>query len=234
MKVDVNVKFKNQILFLNFKSQYDMCSSLIRLQEFYESSYENIKGNVFELEDYMDTEAEEEGSFDYFDQVLGCNIPSDVIRLFFKKFSGKLRDKEKFLYGLLKTLVPDFEEIDCKKFYLIAAFKDFKEDDMDIVVKHEYCHALFYLNDDFRKEMTEAVEQIPEDFKNDFELVLYELNYHPDVITDEFQAFLATSPPVELIKEYMEMDGEKSGWKTKEVKNIQKPFIDIYEKYKLK
>ena len=204
-----------------------MCSTLIRLQEFYESDYDNIRNKFFTLEEYMDTYAEDVGQFDYYEDVDGCNVPCQTIKKFFEVFKDDLREKERFLYDLIKSVIPNFESHKEEKFYLIASYKD----EPSNAYIHEYSHALFYLNENFRKEMIEEVYKVREDFKSDFDLVLMQMGYTDDVLIDEFQAFISTSSPSEILDNYLNNNGLKTGWKVGEIKKIQKPFKNILETF---
>ena len=80
------------LYFLKFPNQYEL--TMIRLQEFYESPYKNIRGKHFTLEQYMDAYAKHKGNFTYCSDWNGFNIPSIVIQDFFIIFHP-IRDKEK-------------------------------------------------------------------------------------------------------------------------------------------
>ena len=47
-------KLRNDIILINAKDQYELASTFIRLQEFYESPFSEIKGHTFSMEEYMD------------------------------------------------------------------------------------------------------------------------------------------------------------------------------------
>lgn len=51
------------VIRLEFKNQYECCSSFMRLQEFYESPFKEIRGRFFKLDQFMDVYAKKQGNF---------------------------------------------------------------------------------------------------------------------------------------------------------------------------
>ena len=77
----IEIQFESPSIFvLTFDSQYDLCMSFLRIQEFYESPV--YHGRYFTLEDYMDYWSKEygQGSFNYLDVWNGFNVPGSVIK----------------------------------------------------------------------------------------------------------------------------------------------------------
>ena len=75
-------KTKN-IFQVEAESQYDLAMTFIRIQEFYESPFREIRGHDFILEKYMDRYAKEYGNFTYTTDWNGFNVPGDIVRKFF-------------------------------------------------------------------------------------------------------------------------------------------------------
>ena len=75
--------YPNLFLF-TFPNQYELASTFIRLQEFYESPYKEIKGQYFTLEKYMDRYAkdQEDNKFTYFEDWNGFNVPGNIVLKF--------------------------------------------------------------------------------------------------------------------------------------------------------
>ena len=63
---------------LNFKTQYELSSTFMRVQEFYESPFKNIKNKLFSHIQFMDTYANEYGNFTYTSDWAGFNVPGNV------------------------------------------------------------------------------------------------------------------------------------------------------------
>jgi len=55
----------DNILLVKTDTRHECASLFMRIQEFYESPYDNIKNNRFTMDEYMDTHAEDTGAFTY-------------------------------------------------------------------------------------------------------------------------------------------------------------------------
>ena len=169
-----------QIVHCRSSSQYFLASTFMRVQEFYESPFENIRGKAFTVFEYMDTEARANGKFDYFTKWGGFNLPDFALKNFLKKQKVLYFDKEalKFLY--IRLLV-NWK----KPFYVIGTFKD-KD------INHELAHAFYYLSKEYRHQMDRLTEKMPQ---KTFRLLCewFEENGYPkEVFWDELQAYLCT------------------------------------------
>lgn len=165
---------KKNIIHLIFKSQKDLCQSMIRLEEFYESP--EFANKKFTLNEYKPWYVKNYGQWSYYSDWSGFNIPGHKIHEFLKT-NQKLRMVEKYIF---QTLPKD-------KFYLIATYEGGRSDILD----HEIAHAMFYLNHDYKQEMTSLVNA---NFNNCTDLSDWILkSYNTDVLIDELQAYLSTS-----------------------------------------
>lgn len=180
------------------KNQYEATSTLMRLQEFYESSLRGIRGRYFSLEQYMDAYAKRHGNFTYCVDWTGFNVPGNIVRKFFNVFIDDLLEKEERLYQLLEDPIESN-----KKFYLIGSYKDKIEDD---VIDHELAHALFYLNFDYKKTMNNITKSLPASTRSKMFQSLEEDGYCKKVLTDELQAYCSTSTMVELTDQFENVD----------------------------
>ncbi len=180
----MNVKEIYPNLFLyTFPNQYELASTFIRLQEFYESPYKDIKGRYFTLEKYMDRYAKDQkdNKFTYFEDWNGFNIPGNIVLKFAQLFQNNLTKKEKKLLSkFMKTIVH-------QGFYIIGIV-----DEKDNTLEHELTHALYYLNEDYTKQMSLLVEQMPKPLRQRAEKHLKEMGYCKAVMKDELQAYFAT------------------------------------------
>lgn len=181
------------IISLRFENQYDTCSTFMRLQEFYESPFREIKGKFFTLEKYMDRYAKAKGNFTYTSDWGGFNVPGHVVVSFFDVFKDDLLDKEKIL---CLHLWPKFSQ----KFYVIAHFGEkmkvdwSKKESLHTTLAHEVAHGLFYLDDNYQKAALELVNGLSEDVKAKIkEKLLGTGGYCKSVLKDETQAYLSTS-----------------------------------------
>ncbi|QDJ96563.1 ABC transporter ATP-binding protein [Xanthomonas phage Xoo-sp13] len=172
------------------KNSYELCSSFIRFQEFYESPFDDIRGKYFTMDTYMDRYAESKGGeFTYFEDWSGFNIPGHAIVEFVKVFTiaytpTPLRDKE---YALLAPL-KQFLNTDDSNFYIIGNVEG-----ADSVVDHELRHAAYYLNPEYKARCDAQYALLPEEYKEFLHKGLTKFGYHESAFPDEVQAYLGSS-----------------------------------------
>lgn len=169
----------SQIVHVKYKNQYDLASSFMRIQEFYESPIEGIKDCPFALETFMDKYAKEYGVFDYFEKWSGFNVPSDILKDFIET-QGIFYAKEIRLINYIKSLV-DWD----KPFYVIGTFQD-------VDIDHELAHAFYYISKDYKKKMKKLLNEIPKSDMSGLMNNLQETRYHPSVYLDEIQAYISS------------------------------------------
>lgn len=187
-------ELNENIVVLRFETQYELCSTFLRIQEFYESPFKQIRKKYFTLEQYMDLYAKEYGNFTYTLDWSGFNIPDTKIREFFDVFGKNLLEKEKHFKKLISNKLRKN-----KKFYIIG---DYSRSDLNAkklikerfnTFSHEIAHGLYYLNSKYRNDMIELIECINEKTKKKITNKLLDWGYHKSVIDDEIQAYLSTS-----------------------------------------
>jgi hypothetical protein len=168
------------VYLLRFKTQYDLTSTFLRVQEHYESP--KFHGRVFTLEQYMDWYAGRHGNFTYYQDWSGFNVPSTAFEPFYAGKFDPLSDKEKQLLRLFKGLR--------ERFYVIGVY----DADMKHSLKHELAHALYFIDDDYRQAVRNAMRG-----HNTSALArqLAEAGYARHVIRDEIQAYIV-APSGEL------------------------------------
>src|SRR6266566_3113796 len=174
------------------KNQYELTSTFIRLQEFYESPYKQIRGKYFELDDFFDIYAKKFGDMTYFTDWHGFNVPGHVVNEFIENFEYNFRKKEE-LFANTFCDGNAFREKD--KYYVIGTWKD-------DAIDHELCHAWYYLDPEFKKHANACVKVLKEKYRQQYDKVvnwLFKEGYSKKVINDEVMAYMATSPP-----EYMD------------------------------
>jgi hypothetical protein len=189
----MHVYNNGSIYFLIGKSQSLMALTMLRVQEFYESPYEEIHRQYFTLEQYIEREIKENQEFSYFADVTGYNIPGSVVRHFFDVFAHQLNDRE---FELKQMIQPALDHRD--PFYLIGTYEDGQED--NTVTHHEFAHAFYYLNPTYREETRKLVLDYPK--YEAIETKLLDMGYSEDHVIDEAQAYLATSGRQYLKKEF--------------------------------
>lgn len=191
------IRHADNILELYFDRQFDLNSSFIRMQEFYESPFDEFRGKYFTLDQYMDryVEANVNGVFDYFTYWFGFNLPGNAVLAFNETFSDDLRPKE---WELLKP-VEDFVQDDNPNFYIIGTF-DHK--DRERTVAHELAHAHYYLDPAYRKSADTLYACISPEIRAKVATRLIDIGYTEEVIPDETQAYFATDNEEGLRKRF--------------------------------
>ena len=169
------IKNKNYIQF-DFKDQTILAKSFLRFQEYYENDY--FKGKIFSLSEFKRHYIKIYSSFDYYETWDGFNVPSYVFKPFLEGKFNPLTNLEKDIIDNL-----DFS----KEFYLIGTVNGGDKDTLD----HEVCHALFYSNKNYKKEVLSYLDLIKE--SKSYKVVkehLIKKGYHEDVLLDEINAYM--------------------------------------------
>ena len=198
----MNLNFSAQeirpnVYHFSFDTQYYLTSSMMRVQEYYESPFKGIRGEFFKTEQYMDMYANHKNDreFSYFTDWSGFNIPGNVLLAFYEKFKYDLLLKEKNLFDLI-LLFRHEEKIFKNKnqFYVIATFKG--KEEMS-AIRHELSHAYWYLH---KKLYADASRELLKDKRSIEPKALYtikksllDMGYCEEVLDDEAQAYLCSS-----------------------------------------
>jgi hypothetical protein len=160
------------IYLLRFRTQYELTSTFLRVQEHYESP--EFHGRVFSLEQYMDWYAEQYGNFTYYQDWSGFNVPSTAFGPFYEGRFDPLTRRERRLLRLFERLRG--------RFYVIGTYTGRGD-----TLTHELAHALFFTDADYRKAVREAMRPYN---TGALERKLARAGYAQHVIEDEVQAYL--------------------------------------------
>ena len=117
---------------------------MFRIQEFFESPHEHIKGKVFSVEDFLATYYAPGHEIDYFAYWGGFNVPKDVVDDFFNRYGDALTLREQALKHVWRS--SDYQ-------YLIAV----DVDDADNALEHELAHARYAIDEQYRNECADIV-----------------------------------------------------------------------------
>lgn len=193
-------KLSKNILLFKAENQYQLTSTFMRMQEFYESSIPSIRNKFFTLETFMDEYANEFGNFTYCKDWAGFNVPGNIVVKFFKLFSDDLLEKEAEFYNQI------IENVDIKKkFYIIGANAD------DDTLKHELCHAMYYIDSTYRNKVNKILKTtFTKKVRDSMYAWLKKSGYTKQVYVDEMNAYLSTSSMVGLAKR---LKNENLPWK---------------------
>lgn len=213
---------KPGIFLFEFKQHYDMCMFFLRYQEYYESSSPKFRGKSFAIFDFMKWYSLKygKGSFTYPNDWNGFNIPSSIIFDVWNKHD--IPDKNIYDYEMLQA----WKECNAKiyaatekavnDFYIIGVVRG------NNALNHEIAHGMFYLDPEYRKEMTKLVKALPKNIKTTINSGLKMLGYTPKVYIDETQAYMSTGLT------------EAFGLDTGQWREERKPFIACFKKYSRK
>ena len=168
----------------------ELARIFVRLQEFYESPFKEIRGNYFTLKEFKAIYSKDkDGVFTYYDDWAGFNVPGHVVVEFFKRFTD-LSPKERMLKKLLLEALTQDE-----KFYVIGV----QQRNNRATLEHEIAHALFYTNPVYKKTMLKHGRKLSPRVRKQVFDKLKKMGYCGIVRYDELQAYMATSRLVDLI-----------------------------------
>jgi len=171
-----------------FKTQYLLAATFMRLQEYYESPLRGFCGRYFTHEQYMDAYAAKYGNFTYTADWAGFNVPGNIVVRFFSLF----RDLSRKETALHEAMLPVMERWG-DRFYLVGSTSG----DLG-TLKHEVAHAFYYLDPEYKREMDTITARWPQ--ADSFRKAVVRKGYRSSVVKDETQAYMATSPKAWLTK----------------------------------
>ena len=193
---------------LTYDTQYDLCMSFVRMQEYYESPSSKIRGKKFTLEEYMDYWADNfgNGSFDYVTRWNGFNLPSKIIEQWNSKYQlEEIRDREWEMLEIIESL-RELESEDGvtsgglyypilpEKYYVIGVHAETSEKYRQDVIDHESAHALYYLYLKYKRSANKLLKEISDNKIEMASWKLKEMGYGKNVEKDEMQAYFSTEP----------------------------------------
>lgn len=179
-------KEADRIYMLNFERKYDLCMSFLRYQEYYESSNPRFHLKKFTLASYIAWYTKKYGSFSYCNDWTGFNLPVKIIDDVSALGIDDLNHYDALMAGIVGLIKDDSQSDEC---YLIGKSKE-NDSDGD-VYQHEMAHALFYVNDQYAKEIKKLVFDLPKDIYDQFFNNLNIEGYAHTTIVDEIQAYAA-------------------------------------------
>jgi hypothetical protein len=163
---------------MRFSDQDALCRTFIRLQEFYESPYPEIRGNYFTLDEYKKLYVRDHGKpFSYFKDWHGFNVPGRIVRAFAKMFAHDLTPQESIIVRL-----PPMD-------YLIGTWQDAE-------FTHELAHAMYALSRRYRERVLRLVKELWLERTSDYTAFVKWLDkegYTKEVIIDEIGAYFSTN-----------------------------------------
>src|ERR1700676_1663733 len=178
------------VIHIRAESQSILTHMFVRLQEFYESPTDSIRGHYFTLDQlwavYVPCHGCDRGTgkFTYYTDWHGYNIPGAVIARFAELFPDKTADEQ-----MLIDLAAEYDWC-----YLIGSHEGGNPD--EDALDHELVHATYFLDDDYRIAVNRQLEMLRTDVPiiyNALAALLKHWGYCEDVLLDEMNAYLATT-----------------------------------------
>ena len=154
----------------------------MRFQEFYECP--KFAGKIFTLKEFKKWYSRETGVFCYYIHWNGFNIPGEVLLPFCRGSFNPLSKDEKDIVKVLKSVeIPS---------YVIATHKGCGYREAVELFQHEFCHAIYYLDEEYRSKVLHVLSVYSSDLKKlkDF---LVEEGYGEKHLDDESNAYIAVS-----------------------------------------
>lgn len=154
-----------------------------------------FKDKLFTFEEYMDWYAKDrgDGHFTFDKQIFGFSIPGTWFKKFIRDFPrATWTEKEKAFIDMVRATVGKEIINSRKKFAIIATFG--KNNGPDF--KHELAHALYYIDDDYRKSANRLMRGVKIEVRKKLKAYLINMGYHDDEIKDEINARLSTDKKI--------------------------------------
>jgi hypothetical protein len=195
---------------------YDLAMTFCRVQEFYESPIKQIRGQKFTLVKLMALYAKRNnGVFTYPEDWGGFNIPGPIVANLYKLGIDDYNVYDGIIESIHKKA--NKEIATPNHYYLIGS------DDNKKTVEHEVCHALYFLDKEYKKKVNSILKKLIPSARKKATGVLLELGYDKSVIDDELQAYLST--------EFLSLKS-KTKLNKKELENITDVVLEFKANFK--
>ncbi len=155
---------------------------VVRFQEYNDSPiYRHKIFNRKEIFDYI-IKTMGKKSF-YYENVGGYNFSDESLTPFYNKKFKHITKAEKYILNHFKDIKPPY--------YIIIALSCLYEKS---IIKHEKAHAFYYLNEEYKTNVSKILKDFINTFPIDLKTKFIEKNmYHPDIFEDEIQAYLISN-----------------------------------------
>jgi len=170
------IKLTNKIFLLIFESEYNLSTTFLRFEEFYESP--EFSGKFFTLKEFKKWYSSPKGTFTYYKDWNGFNISSYTLEPFYEGKFDPLTKKEKRLLKLFKNMKG--------KFYIIGISR--KTKDIKKLLKHELAHGFFYTVPKYKNKVIEILSEF--NLTKIKEELRAKKGYCENVLDDESHAYI--------------------------------------------
>jgi len=169
---------KPNVFAVAIPDRFDRCMTFMRVSEYYESP--KFKGKNFDIWDFIKWYTKQnDDKFTYVSDWEGFNVPLKVAYKCMENYLPTTKYDDAMEDILSHTGSEDG--------YLIGV-DSFDSELLD----HEICHAIYYLNKDYKKAADRLTKTIPKNIYEELRIKLLEWGYSKSVINDEIQAYLMT------------------------------------------
>jgi len=212
-------KLYSNIYLLAFKTQYDLCMSFVRVNEFFDNP--DFKDRVFALDEFMDywVKKNKTSCFEYPKRWEAFGLPIRNILKWNAEFGYKLsyngiRDKES---KIIEAIVKGIPINDLKNQYLIGIHREGKKRIQKRLMDHELAHALYFLDPIYRESCKSLVKKLSKKSFDHIKNSLMSVGYDggDGTVINEAQAYLSTG---------ITQNGHAFGKKYKGFEIVQKDF----------
>lgn len=187
MTIEYTIKeLQDNIFAVIIPDSYHRAMLFCRCQEYYESPNAKFRGEKFSIWEYIEWYSREHNNkFTYSGDWGGFNIPYEIITECIK-----VSKVETPYDTIMKKIIKEIDNLrnKNKKSYVIGI--DGKNESLS---KHEICHGLYYINEDYKIISDELTNEIDDKQFKQFRDKLIEMGYTEEVVKDEIQAYLMTS-----------------------------------------
>jgi hypothetical protein len=166
-------------------NHYDLAMLFMRAQEYYESSFKQIRGKEFTIFKFMELYSKKlgDGAFTYAADWAGFNVPSKVLlKMYGLGYQYNIEDYNEYD----KHMEDILNKIKGNNFYLIGAVKKDAH-----TIEHELCHAKYALDKNYKKRVKDILKRLPDKMRKKIEDYLLSIGYCRKVLEDELQAYIA-------------------------------------------
>ena len=176
---------EESIFIVTTDNQYDLAMLFMRVQEYYESPFKQIRGKEFTIIKFMELYSKKlgDGAFTYAKVWAGFNVPGEAIKTIYgpgyKYHIEDYNEYDEIMEGIAL-------QIRSKEFYLIGAVKKDAS-----TIEHELCHARFGLDKNYRKKAKDILKKLPNKIRKKIEDYLLSIGYCKGTLEDELQAYIA-------------------------------------------
>lgn len=227
--VDLEVNsIGDNIVHISMTSKNQLARAMCRFQEYYESPFEDIRGQIFTL-GYLKSKGSRsnprintycgtnltESDWD------GYNFPRAALEPFFQGLFDPLTPEEECIVEMLKYRTDNF--------YVIATYGDQDLDADDNTIEHEVRHALYGTCEAYRKEVNTILARHSVKLRN-LKKLLSSWGYHETVLDDECHAYMGADHDY-FFNGFKE---DVTKFKVKRMDTLRDQLNEVADKYKKK